>query len=152
LTALSRQVYDLLMSKSDQTILRVLFPEVRAKLLKLLFATPPEQYYVRELTNKTGLALHTVQDELRKLITVGLLSSWSNGYHRFYRVNGEHPLFAALVEIVEADSKLPTTKHATLNRPTRAHPRKKRTQPGREKSLPRDLATRWDLFSKRRAT
>ena len=56
--------------------MRVLFPEVRAKLLQLLFSIPPEQYYVRELTNKTGLALHTVQDELRKLTAIGLVSQF----------------------------------------------------------------------------
>jgi predicted transcriptional regulator len=65
------------MVKSELAILRVLFAEVRAKLFQLLFSTPPEQYYVRELANKTGLALHTVQDELRKLTAIGLLSSWS---------------------------------------------------------------------------
>jgi predicted transcriptional regulator len=137
------------MPKSDRAILRVLFPEVRAKLLQLLFSTPPEQYYVRELTNKTGLALHTVQDELRKLTAVRLLSNWSNGYHRFYRANRDHTLFVALVEIVQANAKLPKTKHAALHRPTRPRPSRKRSQPRYAKGLPRDFPARWDLFSKR---
>ena len=71
------------MLKSERTALDVLFPEVRAKLLRSLFTTPLKERYVRELKNMSGLALHTVQDELRKLSAVGLLSSWSNGYHRF---------------------------------------------------------------------
>jgi hypothetical protein len=137
------------MPESQRAFLRVLFPEVRTKLLQLLFSTPPEQYYVRELTNKTGPALHTVQDELRKLTAVGLLSSWSNGYHRFYRANRDHVLFAALVEIVQANAKLPKTKHATLRRPTRPRPSRKRSQPRHAKRLPRDFPARWDLFSKR---
>jgi hypothetical protein len=139
------------MWKKKRAILGVLFPEVRARLLQLLFSMPPKQYYVRELANKTGLALHTVQDELRKLTAVGLLSSWSNGYHRFYRANREHTLFAALIEIVKANEKLPKTKHAALNRPTRARPSLKRRKPGYTRKLPRDFPMRWGLFSKRRS-
>jgi predicted transcriptional regulator len=140
------------MVKSERAMLRVLFPEVRAKLLQLLFSTPREQYYVRELTNKTGLTLHTVQDELRKLTAIGLLSSWSNGYHRFYRANRDHTLFRALTEIVQASAKLPKTKHAALERPTRIRPRQKRTRRPDGRRLPRDLPMRWDLFSKRSQT
>ena len=140
------------MVKSERAILRVLFPEVRAKLFQLLFSPPPEQYYVRELTNRTGLALHTVQDELRKLTAIGLLSSWSNGYHRFYRANRDHTLFRALTEIVQANARLPKTKHAALERPTRTRPRQKRTQGADGRRLPRDLPIRWDLFSKRSQT
>ena len=40
----------------------------------------------------SGLALHTVQDELRKLSAAGLITNWSNGYHRFYRANPNHKL------------------------------------------------------------
>lgn len=71
-------------------VLDVLFPEVRAKLLRLFFTTPPKERYVRELMNMSRLALHTVQDELRKLSAIGLLISWSNGYHRFYKANRDH--------------------------------------------------------------
>ena len=71
------------MSKSEREVLDVLFPEVRAKLLRSFFTIPPKKRYVRELVNVSGLTLHTIQDELRKLSAVGLLTSWSNGYHRF---------------------------------------------------------------------
>ena len=80
------------MLKSGRTVLDVLFPEVRAKLLRVFFTALPKQRYVRELMNVSGLTLHTVQDELRKLSAVGLLTSWSNGYHRFYQANRDHPM------------------------------------------------------------
>ena len=130
----------------------MLFPEVRAKLFELLFGTPPEHYYVRELTNKTVLALHTVQDELRKLTAIGVLSSWSNGYHRFYQANRDHPLFTALTEIVHANAKLPKAKHAALERPARVHRGQKPTRRTHQGQLPRDLPMRWGLFSKPRKT
>ena len=74
------------------TVTDVLFPRVRAKLLRLLFLEPHRQRYVRELSGLSGLALHTVQDELRKLHGAGLLVTWSNGYHRFPCKSGSSAL------------------------------------------------------------
>lgn len=107
---------------SEREILDILFPAVRAKLLRALLATPIQQRYVRELMILSGLALHTVQDELRKLSAVGLVISWSNGYHRFYRANSDHPLFAPLRRIIDISAELPATKHSALRRPLRQRP------------------------------
>ena len=63
------------MFKGEKTILQILFPQVRAELLRAFFSTPPKQRYVRELVAITGLAMHTIQDELRKLSAIGLLVS-----------------------------------------------------------------------------
>jgi predicted transcriptional regulator len=137
------------MSKSGRTILQVLFPDVRARILQLLFDTPLQQCYVRELARKTGLTLHTVQDELRKLAAVGLLNSWSNGYHRFYRANRDHAFFAPLTKIVRTNAKLPKTKHAALRRRFRARAGRTSKRPAYPLRLPADYPTRWGLFSKR---
>src|SRR6059058_134880 len=95
------------MAMSQRTILDVLFPKVRAKLLQVLFTAPVKQRYVRELALMSRLDLHTVHDELRRLSAVGLLTSWSNGYHRFYQPNREHPLYLELCHVVELSGKLP---------------------------------------------
>jgi predicted transcriptional regulator len=100
----------------ERSVLEVLFPQVRARLLGLLFTAPPKERYVRELMGKSRLALHTVQDELRKLSAIGLVTSWSNGYHRFYRANRHHQLFPHLVRIVQVSAKLPNAKHEALRR------------------------------------
>jgi hypothetical protein len=92
--------------KSGRETLDVLFPAVRAKLFRALFSAPMKQHYVRELTTMSGLALHTVQDELRKLSAVGLVTSWSNGYHRSYRANRDHPVFASTFEFANGSVKL----------------------------------------------
>jgi hypothetical protein len=81
---------------------------------------------VRELMNASDLALHTIQDELRKLRAVGLLTSWSNGYHRFYRANRDHAMHSLLVRIVQVSETLPCTTHSALRRPRSAHTRQKR--------------------------
>jgi len=134
-----------------KTVLDVLFPRVRAEVLRLLFAEPQQQRYVRELMNMSGLALHTIQDELRKLTAVGLIVTWSNGYHRFYRANQDHPLFQSLLHIVRGSAKLPLPKQRLLRQPHRRRPAKRRT--GRQvMPLPKDWPGKWDLFSNRRQT
>jgi len=133
---------------SEHTVLEVLFPKVRAELLGLIFRDPPRQCYVRELMNMSGLALHTVQDELRKLTAIGLVSTWSNGYHRFYAANRRHALFKHLMGIVEMSDKLPTTKHSALRRPT-GHLSRKASRQHKPRRLPSDRPARWHLFSDR---
>ena len=124
------------MSKSERAVLEVLFPEVRAKLLRSFFTTPLQPRYVRELVNVSGLTLHTVQDELRKLSAVGLLTSWSNGYHRFYRANPDHPIYPKLVGIVQLSERLPRIKGSALERPGSDALRKCRSDANRDRCHP----------------
>lgn len=96
--------------KAQAEVLDILFPKVRAEILRLLFSNAKKQRYVRELMTMSGLALRTVQVELTKLSAVGLVTSWSNGYHRFYRANRDHPLFPYLLRIVQASARLARVK------------------------------------------
>ena len=135
--------------KSKRAVLDVVFPAVRARLMRLLFALPLRPYYGRELAVRSGLALHTVQDELRKLTAVGLLTSSSNGNRRFFRANRDHPLYSHFLRIVELSEALPKTKQSALGRPCRGKASKSRT-----KRKPRGLAPErplsMHLFSKQR--
>ena len=134
------------MPNSKCTLLEVLFPKVRAKILQLLFTTPGNQQYVRQLAGSSGLALHTVQDELRRLSAVGLLTNWSNGYHRFYQANPGHPLCSHLFHIVHLSENLPRTRHSGLGRPTGGVVKRRRLR--KPPPLPKDYPIRWNLFSK----
>ena len=77
--------------KKQYSVLEVLFPQGRAEILRLLFKSPQKERYVRELAGMSGLNLCTIQDELRKLRALCLVTSRSNRYHRFYRANQRHP-------------------------------------------------------------
>jgi hypothetical protein len=88
-------------------ILQTLFPDVRAQLVRLLFFNPTREFYVRELTRESTLALRTVQKELARLSAIDLVVSRSNGYHRFYRANRRHPAFTALQQLVIKDRRQP---------------------------------------------
>ena len=135
--------------KGSVPVLDVLFPSVRATMLRLLFCSPPRQRYVRELMAITGLAMHTIQDELRKLTAIGLVVSWSNGYHRFYRAHQENALFEHLHQIVQLSEKLPTAKHSVLNRPAEGLTRRKRMKTPIAKMRP-SRPPGWDLFKDKR--
>ena len=102
--------------KTGRTVLEILFPKVRARVLQALFTEPLHERYVRELVCRSGLTLCTIQDELRKLNAIGIIESRSNGYQRFYRANRSHRLFADLLHMVAASAELPRAKHSRLQR------------------------------------
>lgn len=132
---------------TEQTVLQILFPKARAEIFRLLFGSKKRPRYVREIMRESDLALRTVQDELKRLSAVGLVSSHSNGYHRFFAPNSAHPLFRELARIAEMSEQLPHARSSELHRASRFRKRKKRFKAAtmRPKREPN-----WGIFSKRR--
>ncbi|MDI1336348.1 MAG: nucleotidyltransferase domain-containing protein [Lacunisphaera sp.] len=81
-------------------LLTILFPQVRAEVLRLLFADAAREVHVRDLERQSGLNVKTVQDELEKLTKADLVTNRRDGNRRYYRANARHPLFANLQQIV----------------------------------------------------
>ena len=96
--------------KAQLEVLDSLFPKTRADILRLLFSGKKRQCYVRKLTILTGLALRTIRKSWPLMDAIGLVTSWSYGYHRFYRANRAHPLFANLCGIVQTSAHLSCPK------------------------------------------
>lgn len=88
------------------SLLPVLFPQVRAEVLRLLFADASRELHLRDLTRQSGLGLGTVQDELEKLSKADLVTSQRDGNRRYYRANASHPLFTDLQQLVLKTSGL----------------------------------------------
>lgn len=88
------------------TVLAVLFPQVRAEVLRLLFADASRELHLRDLTRQSGLGLGTVQGELEKLSSADLVTSRRDGNRRYYRANSSHPLFPDLQQLVLKTSGL----------------------------------------------
>ena len=128
----------------------MLFPRARAEILRLLFVLPREQRYVRQLMRMSGLALSTVQHELQKLSAIGLVESWSNGYHRFYRPNISHALYSHLLGMVQLSARLPRVKGSTSNR--RRSRSRKRRQRKKVRAVMANRAPNWQLFTSRART
>ena len=124
-------------------VLEILFPAVRAKILGLLFDPPYKKMYVRELARRSGLTLHTIQEELRRLRAIGLLKTSSNGYQRFYSANARHPLFEHLQRIVRLSRRLAPFRRSAFIRSRRpSKPRRLRRLTG-SNQIPN-----WGIFSK----
>ena len=81
--------------RSEQTFLNALFPKARAEIFRLLFDSKKCPRYVREIMGDSGLALRSIQGELKKARrdTCGD-QSYSNGYDRFLSPTGTIPYFA----------------------------------------------------------
>jgi predicted transcriptional regulator len=136
--------------RSRAAILDVMFPRVRAEILRSLFGAPNRQRYVRELARETNLALRTVQDELRKLSAIGLLSSYSNGYHRFYRPNAGHALVREIRRIVEMSDRLPRVERSALRASAGSGRPKHRRRRKMRQMRPNRAGVSWGLFSRRK--
>ncbi|MDQ7859886.1 MAG: nucleotidyltransferase domain-containing protein [Armatimonadota bacterium] len=78
----------------------LLTSSTRARLLTLFLTHPTEEYYLRELSRRTGQSLRAVQHELPRLERLGLLVVRRRGRQKLYRANEGHPLFPDLKRIV----------------------------------------------------
>ncbi len=87
-------------------LLSVLFPRVRAEVLRILFADPMVELHLRELVRRSGLTLGTVQGEVKKLVDAELLIDRTDGNRRYFRANAEHPVYADLHQLVLKTSGL----------------------------------------------
>jgi predicted transcriptional regulator len=132
--------------KVEHEILDVLFPKVRAEILRCFFARSNPHRYVRELMRETGLALSTVQEELTKLTAIGLITSYTNGYHRFYRPNAGHPLANSIRRIVELSKRLPKTKRSALFRKRPGTVSKSRCLQRLHRVRPDRSGVNWQIF------
>ncbi len=107
-------------------LLSILFPQVRAQVLRLLFADASAELHLRELTRRSGLALGTIQTELAKLAAAQLVVSERDGNRRYYRANAAHPLFPTLRQLVRqttpgTDTRQPSAAPAPSATPAANH-------------------------------
>ncbi len=94
--------------------IEVLFPKVRAELLRVLFDEKSGEFHLRELARLCHLAVGTVQKEVGKLCGVELLVARRDGNRLYYRANVEHPLFPELRGIVRKTTGLRSQLEAAL--------------------------------------
>jgi hypothetical protein len=137
------------MPRSERAVLDVLFPEVRAKLLRSFFARPPKQRYARELVNASGLTLHTVQDELRKLSTVGLLTSCRTDITVFIELIGITRCIRSWSPLYNSAKRCPVPKVQHWRAPRARYAQKTQIR-RKSRSLPFDRPASWRLFERQR--
>jgi predicted nucleotidyltransferase len=78
----------------------LLSSQSRAKLLGLFFLNPHNRYYLRQIESLTKLSLRTVQREVARLESCGLLVKEIEGNRTYYKANRESSIFPEVKGIV----------------------------------------------------
>jgi predicted nucleotidyltransferase len=74
----------------------LLFGQTRGRVLGLLYGTPDESFYVRQISREIATSVGSVQRELTRLAGIGLIERSVLGSQVFYRANRENPVFQEL--------------------------------------------------------
>jgi predicted nucleotidyltransferase len=83
------------------SILAKLFSSrTRAEVFKILFGLETKEVHLREIARRSKLTIGTIQDELRKLRSLDLITIRRDGNRLYYRANASHPLFTTLRGLV----------------------------------------------------
>lgn len=90
------------MSTTDTapSIAEELFGKTRQAILALLFCHSDEEYYLREIQRMTGAGMGAVQRELKRLVSLRLVTRRPRGNMVFYQANQESPVFDELHDLM----------------------------------------------------
>lgn len=81
------------------TIATALFTESQARIYPWLFGQPERAYHLSELRRLTNLGSASLQRELNRLTTAGLVDAQAVGNQRHFQANPQSPVFAELVAL-----------------------------------------------------
>ncbi|MGA2602723.1 MAG: nucleotidyltransferase domain-containing protein [Verrucomicrobiia bacterium] len=84
----------------------ILSSRVKAEIFRLLFGVDQQELHVREIQRQSGFSVGTVQQELRRLSRLGLITSRRDGNRVYFRANAEHPLAPDIHNLVLKTSGL----------------------------------------------
>jgi predicted nucleotidyltransferase len=78
----------------------VLFGQIRSRVLGLLYGKSDKTFYVRQIARQLNASVGSIQRELEKLASVGLIVRTSVGNQVFYQANQKSPVFAEIRTLV----------------------------------------------------
>lgn len=81
------------------SVASALFTDSQARVFGWLFGQPDRSYHLSELRRLTGLGSASVQRELNRLATAGLVFSARTGNQRRFQANRSSPVFAELAAL-----------------------------------------------------
>ena len=95
-------------------LIDIVSSRVKAEVFRLLFSVNQPEIHLRELVRQSGLSLGTVQQEVARLCTAGVISSRRDGNRMYYRANAEHPAHPELSSLVLKTSGLASVLREAL--------------------------------------
>lgn len=87
---------------------------IRADIMSLLFNSPEEKFYVREIARLVNKNPSGVKRELEKLEKMGLVISEKEGNLKYFKVNRNSPLFPELKGLIAKSLGLPGALKSVL--------------------------------------
>ena len=81
------------------SIAAALFTDSQSRLYAWLFGQPERAYHLNELLRLTGLGSASLQRELRRLTTAGLVDAQAVGNLRLFQANPQSPVYGELVAL-----------------------------------------------------
>ncbi|MBI4839286.1 MAG: winged helix-turn-helix transcriptional regulator [Nitrospirae bacterium] len=87
---------------------------IRADIMSLLFNSPEEKFYVREIARLVRKNPSGVKRELDKLEEMGLVTSEKEGNLKYFKVNKDSPPFPELKGLIAKSLGLPGALKSTL--------------------------------------
>ena len=77
-----------------------LFTKTQQRVLGLLYGTPDKSFYTNEIMRWADMGRGTVQRELGRLVSAGILSVTSEGNQNHYQARQDNPIYEELLGIV----------------------------------------------------
>jgi hypothetical protein len=77
-----------------------LFGKARQRVLALLFGAPERRAFVRQIARLAGTGLGSVQRELARMTSAGLLIREREGHQTYYRANPDSPVINELRDLM----------------------------------------------------
>lgn len=89
------------MRTGQKTLGNLLFGQTRGGVLALLYGSPDQSFFVRQIARQTGISsVGAVQRELETMAAVGLINRSTLGNQVFYQANREHPAYEELRSLI----------------------------------------------------
>jgi len=88
-------------SAAEYSLADALFTTTQQRLFSLLFGQPDRSFYLTELVRLAAVGSGSVQRELMRLESTGLVTASSVGNQKHYQANPGSPLFSELTGIVK---------------------------------------------------
>jgi predicted nucleotidyltransferase len=89
-----------IMRTAPNALGNLLFGQTRGRVLALLYGSPDQSFYIRQIARQTGTSVGAVQRELEALAAVGLLGRTALGSQVFYQANRTHPAYEELHSLI----------------------------------------------------
>ncbi len=78
----------------------ILSSNIRAEIFRNLFGVEKQSLHLREIERRTGFAVGTVQQEIKKLLRLDIITRMQDGNRSYYKANTNHPLYPEIRNLV----------------------------------------------------